>query len=123
MVIFRIGNLAKNHFEIPVGAAAGAIVMNKSTFDGLSAKARKIVVANSGESMSRKNGVSFDRIYSAFLNRTKKDKANIFIIPSASEREALKKRLAPVTAQWIKRNPEGRKRYDAVKAILRDIRK
>ena len=40
-----------------------------------------------------------------------------------SQREALRKRLQPVTARWIKRNPEGRKRYEAVTAILREIRK
>jgi hypothetical protein len=45
------------------------------------------------------------------------------VFPSAAEREAIKRRLQPITDRWIQENPEGRKRYEAMAAILEDVRK
>ena len=45
------------------------------------------------------------------------------MFPAAAERDAIKARLQPITERWIQENPEGRKRYDAMTAVLEDIRK
>ena len=97
--------------------------MNWKTFDRLSAKARTIITENSGEILARRNGVAFDERYARYLARTKRNTSHNFTFPSAQERESLQRKLQPVTERWIERNSEGRKRYEAVAAILRDIRK
>ena len=78
---------------------------------------------HSGAALSRLHGVEFDKRYRENLEKTKPLKDHSFVFPSAAEREAIKRRLQPITDRWIQENPEGRKRYDAMAATLEDVRK
>jgi TRAP-type C4-dicarboxylate transport system substrate-binding protein len=123
MVAFRIGDAAKFHFEVPIGTAAAGIFMNLDAYNALPANARAVIDKHSGAALSRLHGVAFDKRYHANLERTKPMQDHSFVFPSAAEREAIRSRLQPVTERWIKENPDGRKRYDALVAVLEDLRK
>ena len=123
MVAFRIGDAAKNHYEVPLGGAAAGVLMNWESYNALPPAARAVIDKMSGESLSRSHGVEFDRQYRENLEKAKGDKEHVFTFPSAAEREALKKRVQPVIDKWVKDNPEGRKRLDAFVAAVEDIRK
>lgn len=123
MITFRIGDAAKNHFEVPIGAAAAGVFMNLEAYNALPARARAVIDKHSGAALSRLHGVEFDKHYRQNLEKTKPQKDHSFVFPSGAEREAIRRRLLPITARWIRENPEGRKRYDAMVSILEDIRK
>ena len=123
MVAFRIGDAAKNHYEVPFGTAAAGVFMNLEAYNALPAQARVVIDKHSGAALSRLHGVEFDKRYRENLEKTKPQKDHSFVFPSSAEREAIKHRLQPITDRWIEENPEGRKRYDAMTAVLEDIRK
>jgi TRAP-type C4-dicarboxylate transport system substrate-binding protein len=123
MVAFRIGDAAKFHLEVPIGTAAAGIFMNLDAYNALPANARAVIDRHSGVALSRLHGVEFDKRYRANLEKTKPMKDHSFVFPSAAEREAIRSRLQPITERWIKENPDGRKRHEALVAILEDLRK
>jgi len=123
MVAFRIGDAAKHHYELPFGTAAAGVFMNLEAWNALSAQAKAAIDKHSGAALSRLHGVEFDKRYRENLEKTKPLKDHSFVFPSAAEREAVKRRLQPITDKWIQENPEGRKRYDAMVSTLEDVRK
>lgn len=123
MVAFRIGDAAKHHFEVPLGTAAAGVLMNLESYNALPPAARAALEAASGAALSRLHGVEFDKRYQANLERTKPQPEHSFVYPSATERDAIRTRLQPITERWIQENPEGRKRYDAAVQIIGEIRK
>lgn len=123
MVAFRIGDAAKNHYELPFGTASAGVFMNLDAYNALPPQARAAIDRHSGAALSRLHGVEFDKRYAENLEKTRPMKDHSFVFPSAAEREAIKQRLQPITDRWIQENPEGRKRYDAMTAVLEEIRK
>ena len=123
MVAFRIGDAAKNHYELPFGTAAAGVFMNLEAYNALPAQARAVIDKHSGAALSRLHGVEFDKRYRENLEKTRPQKEHTFVFPAPAERDAIKARLQPITERWIQENPEGRKRYDAMTAVLEDIRK
>ena len=123
MVAFRIGDAAKFHLEVPIGTAAAGIFMNLEAWNALPPQAKAAIEKHSGAALSRLHGMEFDQRYRENLEKTKPMKDHSFIFPSAAEREAIKRRLQPITDRWIAENPEGRKRYDALIAAIEEVRK
>ena len=123
MIAFRIADAAKFHFEVPIGTAAAGVFMNLDAYNALPAQAKAAVDKLSGAALSRLHGVEFDKRYRENFEKTRPQQEHSFVIPTAAEREAIKRRLQPITDKWIQENPEGRKRYDAVVSILDEIRK
>lgn len=123
MVAFRIGDAAKNHFEVPIGSAAAGVFMNLEAYNALPAQAKSVIDGASGAVLSRRHGVEFDKRYRENFEKTRPQMDHHFVVPSAVERDAIRRRLEPVGERWIKDNPEGRKRYDALLAILEAVRK
>jgi TRAP-type C4-dicarboxylate transport system substrate-binding protein len=123
MVAFRIGDAAKHHYEVPLGAAAAGVFMNWDSYNALPPAARAVIDKMSGESLSRLHGVAFDKQYQENIEKAKGEKDHVFTFPTAAERDAIKKRLQPVVDRWVQEHPEGRKRVEALAAIVEDIRK
>jgi TRAP-type C4-dicarboxylate transport system substrate-binding protein len=123
MIAFRIADAAKNHFEVPIGTAAAGVFMNLDAYNALPAAAKAVIDGQSGDKLSRNHGVEFDKRYRENIEKTKPDRQHTFVFPSDGERQAIKKRLQPITDRWIGENPEGRKRYDAAASIIAEIRK
>ena len=123
MVAFRIGDAAKFHFEVPIGTAAAGVFMNLEAYNALPAAAKTAIDKHSGEALSRLHGIEFDKRYRENFEKTRPQKEHAFVIPAATEREAIRQKLQPITDKWIQETPDGRKRYDALVSILDDIRK
>ena len=123
MVAFRIGDAAKFHFEVPIGTAAAGVFMNLEAYNALPAAAKTAIDKHSGAALSRLHGIEFDKRYRENFEKTRPQKEHAFVIPAATEREAIRQKLQPITDKWIQETPDGRKRYDALVSILDDIRK
>ena len=57
---FKSYEVAKNHFEAPLGSPSAFVLMNKKSYDGLPAKARQAIDKYSGEVFTRKLGAVAD---------------------------------------------------------------
>ena len=97
--------------------------MNLEAYNALPALARAAIDKHSGAALSRLHGVEFDKRYRENLEKMRPQKDHSFVFPAPAERDAIKARLQPITERWIQENPEGRKRYDAMTAVLDEIRK
>jgi TRAP-type C4-dicarboxylate transport system substrate-binding protein len=122
MVAFRIGDAAKHHYELPFGTAAAGVFMNLEAWNALSPQAKAAIDKHSGVALSRLHGVEFDKRYRENLEKTKPMKDHSFVFPTAAERDAIRKRLQPITDKWMQENPEGKKRYDAAVEEIRKAR-
>ena len=97
--------------------------MNLEAYNALPAAAKAAIDKHSGAGLSRLHGVEFDKRYRENFEKTRPQKEHEFVIPSAAEREAIRRKLQPITDKWIQETQDGRKRYDALASILDEIRK
>jgi TRAP-type C4-dicarboxylate transport system substrate-binding protein len=123
MAAFKYDSISKNHLDVPMGTAAAGVVMNLDAWNGLPANARAAFDKGAGLAMARVHGFEFDKQYNTHLTRMKEDASHKFLQLSAAERDAVKKRMQPVIDMWIKEDPGNKARYDAMTAIVEDIRK
>ena len=124
IIAFRIGDAAKNHFELPLGTAAAGIFMNLDAWNALPPAAKAAIEKASGEVLSRRHGVEFDNRGKQNFATIKARSEHTIVIPTAAERESAKTRLQPVTAKWLSEDAAERtKLYDGTRAILEEIRK
>jgi TRAP-type C4-dicarboxylate transport system substrate-binding protein len=119
---FRIGDAAKNHFELPLGSAAAGIFMNLDAWNALPPAAKAAIEKASGEALSRRHGIEFDKRGEQNFTIIKGRSEHTIVIPSTAEREAAKVRVQPVTSAWLAESPDRKKLYDATVAILEEIR-
>ena len=119
---FRIGDAAKNHYELPLGSAAAGIFMNLDAWNALPPAAQAAIEKASGEALSRRHGIEFDKRGEQNFTLIKGRPDHTIVIPSAAEREAAKLRLQPVTSAWLAESPDRKKLYDGTLAILEEIR-
>ena len=123
MAAFKYDTIAKHHVDVPMGTASAGVVMNLDVWNGLPANARAAIDKRAGLQMSRRHGEEFDKNYNTHLQRMKSDPSHKFLPLSAADRADIRKRMQPVIDGWIKEDKDNKKRYDAMIAIVEDIRK
>jgi TRAP-type C4-dicarboxylate transport system substrate-binding protein len=123
MAAFKYDTIAKNHLDVPMGTAAVGVVMNLDAWNGLPANAKAALDKGAGIEMARVHGYEFDKQYNTHLTRMKQDSSHKFLQLSPAERDSVRKRMQPVIDGWIKEDPGNKGRYDAMVAIIEDIRK
>lgn len=123
IVAYRIGDVAKNHYELPLGSSGGGVFMNLDVYNALPPAARAAIDKLSGESLSRRYGAAFDARYRENFEAARTQSDQRIVIPSGAEREAVKVRLKPVTTQWLDGGAGRGKLLDEAQSILNDLRK
>lgn len=119
LTVFRIAEVSKYQlFEIPLGAPAGFIVMNPGVPAKLSEAGRKVLAAETGETMSRKLGACFQQLGGFLMSKVKSDPSQVFIQLDPAEKAKFEKALQPVVEQWLKETPDGDKVYASFKKGL-----
>jgi TRAP-type C4-dicarboxylate transport system substrate-binding protein len=119
---FRLQEVATHYFDVPLGALAGFVFMNKKKFDSLPDKAKKAIMDNSGEPFVAHFGKFWDRIEDEGREIVRKAKGTI-IVPQGAELEPWRKAVEPVIAKWAADTPGGAKVVDAFRAELAQISK
>ena len=121
---FRFTPLLKSHYEEPFGVRSFFLIITKKAYDRLPDKAKWAINKNSGLVMSRKMGEAFAGSNDELREKAIADPKRTVITISEAER---KKRFAtifkPFHEEWIRKHPDGQKKYDALMKILADMRK
>jgi len=104
---FRLGEVATNFLEVPLGGSPMMFFMSKEKFDKLPPAAQKAIQDHSGEKFVREFSQFWDKVnregrasIAAMPNRTIRT-------PGKEELEIWKKFLAPVQETWLRDTPNG----------------
>ncbi len=84
----------------------------------LSEAGRKVLAAETGETMSRKLGACFQQLGGFLMSKVKSDPSQVFIQLDPAEKAKFEKVLQPVVEQWLKETPDGDKVYASFKKGL-----
>jgi TRAP-type C4-dicarboxylate transport system substrate-binding protein len=120
---FRITPLITTHLDAPFGVRGFFFGIRKDKFDGLPAKAKSAIRANSGIQTSKKWGrMNEDRGIRFRKEAGSDDKRNVLAVPGAQQ-AAFAKKFQFLHDEWIKGRPDGAKKYKAIKTFIADYRK
>lgn len=121
--IFKITPLLKSTLSEPYGVRSFFLGINRKIYDALPAKSRRIIDRNSGEKVSLDAAMAFAEMNKMLIKKARANpKYTIVSFPPAEQ----KKRAAMFQKfhrEWIKKTPDGQKKYDTLQRILADIRK
>ncbi len=115
---FRIGEVASHYLEVPLGATAMLVVMNKDKYDSLPEEAKAAIDAHSGAVFSDIFGKAFD---GHVASAGEKEMARDDITVVTADGDLLGKWRDAVslsTQDWIAANDNGQAIYDAFKTGL-----
>jgi TRAP-type transport system periplasmic protein len=106
---FKLGEVTHFHIEAQLGSAAAAIFMAKKRYEALPAAARKIIDENSGEAQSRAFGAFWDKVDQEGRDDVRKLPGHQIAELSPAQKEAWRKKIEPLVAEWTKSTPDGAK--------------
>ena len=116
--LFRIGDAAKHHLIIPMGAISMIIAMNKQTYERLPPKAKAAVDKHSGESFSRLFAEVAGGDEVKIFEQLKKDPERSVVIPAGEDLKRWKNSVQPAIDDWKKKTPNAEKLLQAFQEEL-----
>jgi TRAP-type transport system periplasmic protein len=118
----NFGDLVPVHLNVSLGSDVSMVFMMKKKFESLSSQARDILLKASGESMSRKQGVVFDRLTSEAIAKYKADPKQKFLDISPAAQAKWAKDTAAIEADWVKQSPGRDKVLAKFKELLAEVK-
>jgi len=122
LVTFRTHNVVTDHFIAPLGSITFIIPMHKRTWDKLGAKAKAAFVKHGGEALARHAGKAYDNGDREQQMKLREDGKRRFVTETPAEESRSRAAIKAIYDQWIAQTADGKKKFDAVQAILADIR-
>jgi TRAP-type C4-dicarboxylate transport system substrate-binding protein len=121
LVPFKVGETATFHYNLQLGVLPLAFVMNKATYDTLSAKARS-VVDRSPSFVTDLGGNAFENWRAKHLAEYAQDPKHKIADPLPADQKEIDARLGKVT-QRVSESDKYSAELDEVRAILARVRK
>jgi TRAP-type C4-dicarboxylate transport system substrate-binding protein len=112
---FKLGEVTKYHLELPLGTAGAFVVMNKNSYDKLSADLKKVLDKHSGERFARHMGDAINRQDAFARDGARKMEGQVIHSITEEDRKTWAPRLQPLVDQWARNTPNG----EAVLAAFR----
>lgn len=120
---FKLFEQVPNHLESALGSPPGFIVMNRQSYDKLSAKSKAAIDQNSGEVYSRAFGDWFQGNAAQGRELVKKIPGQNIHSLGPQELDRWKQATASVIKGWVDRTPGGDKVVEAYRAELKKLGK
>jgi TRAP-type C4-dicarboxylate transport system substrate-binding protein len=120
--IYKLDEVTKYHLDLPLGTSIGYQFMNKDSYAKLPQKGREAIDRASGEVLSRAMGVTSDRSGAFTRQQTGAKPGQTLTQIDAAEMARFKAVLAPLTEQWVRSTPDGRKVLDAFRAEVAKVK-
>jgi TRAP-type transport system periplasmic protein len=118
---FRITPLIKTHIDLPLGVRSFVLGMRKDLFNKISRKGQAAIDKNIGLKLSKAFGAYYQKDGDSMRANPK---GRGVIRPSSSELDGIfKAYFRQFHQNWVKKVKDGQKKYDAMQAILADLRK
>ena len=119
---FKVTEVTKQHYTVPLGSVAVAVVMLQDKFDALPPAARAALTKASGEVLARQVGEAFDRQEIEVRERTAKSGKNQVVAPTAAELAEWQRQIAPVNEAWRTAKARNQATYAAFADELKRVR-
>jgi TRAP-type C4-dicarboxylate transport system substrate-binding protein len=114
--------VASNHLVLPMGTVAVMVPMLKARYDALPAQAKAALDKHSGEALARRFGGVVDQTNDATRDRVAKNGKSAVVVPSATEQDAWRKAVQPVSDGWRKARAKNDQIYAAFVEELKRAR-
>jgi TRAP-type C4-dicarboxylate transport system substrate-binding protein len=122
MKTFKTFGLVDHTVDVPVGTLGFMLLMNKNTWNGLSAGEKKAVQKNGGINIALDSGRAYAKAAKDIRVMIKKQGKHKMVTFSKSQLAAYEKAAQPVHQKWANKNAANKKAYDATISILKEMR-
>ncbi len=119
---FKVAEVVKNHFEMPLGSSAIMVTMLKSRYDALPAAARAAIDKHSGEPFVRKMIEIFEVMEGSIRERVSKEPRSRVTVPTADDISTWRKLTEPVVQAWRQESAQNERLYQALDTELKKVR-
>jgi TRAP-type C4-dicarboxylate transport system substrate-binding protein len=119
MYTYKLHETAKSHLDVPLGADAAAMIMNKQAYDKLPPQARAAIDKHSGLALTEKLGQATQAQWQVGYD-TVKDR---LVTLSADEEKKWQAALAPLAQKWAEGAPNGARVLEAFRMQVQALRK
>ena len=118
---FKLFEVTTHHVDSALGSTNVMVCMNKKSLAKLSAKAKKALLDNCGEKLSREFGAFLDNLNNEYREMVKNMKNQEIITLSASEAKIWKDKVIPINQEWADNTPGGAKVLEAYRQEVKRI--
>ena len=115
---FRLGDVTRYHIETQLGTSTGMVFMAKKRFDALSPAAQKVLMDNSGETMSRRFGSYIDSEAKDVRDAVRAAPQHTVTAPSVERAADWRRMITPNNTAYVNSVPNGPAIYAAYKQLL-----
>lgn len=119
---FKLFEVTKHHYDVPLGAGTGMVFMSKKGYAKLPAGGRRAIDANSGESFSRSFGKFWDRVGKGGRAAVLKMPGHTSASMPSNEVAKWREKIVPVVEDWKKSTPDGARVLKAFRTEIAAIR-
>jgi TRAP-type C4-dicarboxylate transport system substrate-binding protein len=120
---FKLIDVLNYHMDGNLGSAAGAFIMNKKRWDALSADAKKILDAHSGEIESRDLGKFWDTVADEMREQVRGTPGHKIDRLAPDVEAKWNAATKPLVEQWVKETPGGDKVLAAFRGYVAEAEK
>lgn len=118
---FRLTEVVKHYYDVPLGGTTGLLVINKAKFDSLPAQAKQALMKNSGEAFARRFGEFW-----AGIEQKGKDliaaAGQEVTVPSSEDLKAWQAAAAPIHDTFAATTPDGAAVLKAFREEVADVK-
>jgi len=119
---FKLAEVTKYHFDLPLGAAGAYVVMNKGSYDRLPANLKATLDKFTGESLSRRMGDAISQQDAGAREQAKALGGHVFHTMPPEERETWAPKVQPLIDAWMRNTPNGDVVLSSLRKEIADIR-
>ena len=122
MKTFKSFGLVNHTVDVPVGTLGFMLLMNKKTWNGLSAGDKKAVQDNAGIKVALDSGRAYAKAARDIRAMVKKQGKHKMVTFTKGQLAAYEKAAIPVAEKWANKNAANKKVYAAAISILKEMR-
>jgi len=120
---FRLDEVTTYHMNLSAGAPTGMVFMRRDVFDGLSPEAQEVILAESGEKLSRQIGAVFDTVNKETRERILSQTNHHSVNLTDQELTQLDAIYTNMRQRWIDETPNGEALYLQYRQHIAALRK
>ena len=122
MKTFKSFGLVTHTVDVPVGTLGFMLLMNKDTWNGLSAGEKKALQDNGGIHIARDSGDAYKQAGADIRKMIKEEGKHTMVTFSDAELASYEEDAKKVWEEWADSTPGNRKVFDAAVKLLKEMR-
>ncbi|MDA1059693.1 MAG: TRAP transporter substrate-binding protein DctP [Proteobacteria bacterium] len=122
MKTFKTLPLVSYTVDVPVGTLGFLLLMNKKTWEGLSAAEKKALQDNGGLMIAKDSGAAYAKAGIDIRAEVKAEGKHTMVTFTDAELAAYEADAKKIWEEWANQTPSNRKAFDAAQKLLKELR-